>query len=240
MIDIRTLDVQGFKPAIKGMRNPLNSWDRSDSNINDYGEGEIGSNDYDLMKRLCLAGIEHRKFMRMIQVWVDITAPMYWWSEFDTYKVGTTANSTSKMHKLLSKEFEEGDFSFDKIIDGSPVKLYFRGGERLFNAKARMHGTITDLNALREIYINWDQMLQEDRIPAGICKKDIWYTILQLLPNSYNQTRTVSLNYEVLANIYRQRKDHKLSEWYDFCKWCETLPYSELITGEFKGEGGIE
>ena len=198
---------------IRGCRNPLNSWERMDSkqkfeSSHDLSGGyiEIGPNDLDLMMRLRKAGSpDHRKFMRMIVVYANITAPMYWFSEYDTYKIGTVANSTSKMHKLLAKPFEISDFSFDKLL----------------GYETNISPIINALNALRDAYL---------KEPDEEKKKQTWYVILQLLPSSYNQRRTVMLNYEVLANIYHSRKNHKLDEWREFCKWIETLPYSELIT----------
>ena len=186
---------------IQGLRNPMNSWDKSDSKYNDLDEYKIGANDLDLMKRLAKAGTDHRKFMRMMPVYVRITAPFYWWKEFDTYKVGTVANSCSTMHKIAAKEFTVDDFSTEHLISDS---------------NAMMKTTCDILNQYREKYLKTKD------------KKYFWQMI-QLLPSSYNQTRNVMLNYEVLANIYKSRKDHKLDEWRDFCKWIETIPYSELI-----------
>lgn len=227
---------------IEGMRNPMNSWEKSDSDsycgcgssihrekceechICQYegciGEQEyfVGGNDHELMQRLSNAGTEHRKYMRMMPVYVRIMAPLYWWKEFDTYKVGTVANSCSTMHKIAEKEFTLEDFSCEhlKFNDNSPIY----SDER----KVRLDGnghiclTINLLNYWRKQYLTSKS-------------KDDWWQLIQLLPSSYNQTRNVMLNYEVLANIYRQRKNHKLDEWREVCKWIETLPYSELITG---------
>ena len=189
---------------IEGMRNPMNSWDKSDSKYNDLDEYKIGNNDKDLMKRLVMAGTDHRKFMRMMPVYVRITAPLYWWKEFDTYKVGTVANSCSTMHKIAAKEFTVDDFSTEHLISDS---------------NAMMKTTCDLLNQYREKYLKTKD-------------KKYWLQMIQLLPSSYNQTRNVMLNYEVLANIYKSRKDHKLDEWREFCKWIETIPYSELIIGE--------
>ena len=189
---------------IQGLRNPMNSWNKSDSKCNDLDEYKIGANDLGLMKRLAMAGTDHRKFMRMMPVYVRITAPFYWWKEFDTYKVGTVANSCSTMHKIAAKEFTVDDFSTEHLISDS---------------NAIMKTTCDLLNQYREKYLKTKD------------KKYFWQMI-QLLPSSYNQTRNVMLNYEVLANIYKSRKDHKLDEWRDFCKWSETIPYSELIIGE--------
>ena len=189
---------------IQGLRNPMNSWDKSDSKYNDLDEYKIGANDLGLMKRLAMAGTDHRKFMRMMPVYVRITAPFYWWKEFDTYKVGTVANSCSTMHKIAAKEFTVDDFSTEHLISDS---------------NAMMKTTCDLLNQYREKYLKTKD-------------KKYWWQMIQLLPSSYNQTRNVMLNYEVLANIYKSRKDHKLDEWRDFCKWIETIPYSELIIGE--------
>ena len=186
---------------IQGLRNPMNSWDKSDSKYNDLDEYKMGNNDKDLMKRLAMAGTDHRKFMRMMPVYVRITAPFYWWKEFDTYKVGTVANSCSTMHKIAAKEFTVDDFSTEHLISDS---------------NAMMKTTCDLLNQYREKYLKTKD-------------KKYWWQMIQLLPSSYNQTRNVMLNYEVLANIYKSRKDHKLDEWRDFCKWIESIPYSELI-----------
>lgn len=196
---------------IMGTRSPLNSWDRSDSEFtfNSKYPG-LGSNDFDLMMRLSRAGTDHRKFMRMIVVYVDITAPMYWLTEFDTYKVGTVSNSTSKMHRLTYKPFEISDFSFEHLICNK---------SEAFFGSDKVKSLVDNLNQLRNYYFETKD-------------KHYWYSILQLLPCSYNQKRTVMLNYEVLANIYKSRKGHKLDEWKEFCEWIESLPYSELITGK--------
>ena len=189
---------------IQGLRNPMNSWDKSDSKYNDLDEYKMGANDLGLMKRLAMAGTDHRKFMRMMPVYVRITAPFYWWKEFDTYKVGTVANSCSTMHKIAAKEFTVDDFSTEHLIS---------------DGNAMMKTTCDLLNQYREKYLKTKD-------------KKYWWQMIQLLPSSYNQTRNVMLNYEVLANIYKSRKDHKLDEWREFCKWIESIPYSELIIGE--------
>ena len=200
---------------IEGMRNPMNSWEKSDSYAgHEYmGTGneyfKLGENDHSLMRRLAKAGTDHRKFMRMLPVYVRITAPLYWWKEFDTYKVGTVANSCSTMHKIAEKEFTLDDFSCEHLMGG-----YLE----------QMRRIIDDLNNARKFFTVGDQFFS----PGN--KRD-WWQMIQLLPSSYNQTRNVMMNYEVLANIYKSRKDHKLDEWRNFCKWIETLPYSELITG---------
>lgn len=213
---------------VEGMRNAKNSWDKSDSEYETAGYDiigfDLGENDHSLMQRLSNAGTDHRKYMRMMPVYVRITAPLYWWSEFDTYKVGTVANSCSKMHKLLSKPFEMSDFSFDKLPGYNDIvndRYKYTTQENIFENFARP--TIDTLNELRDSYFN--SMDQNER-------KQIWYSIIQLLPSSYNQTRNVMMNYEVLANIYRSRRCHKLDCWIEFCDFVETLPYSELITGE--------
>ena len=219
MINIELLEMSGLGSAIKGMRNPMNSWDKCDSYYiwPDDTEFHIGPNDHDLMMKLRNAGTDHRKFMRMIVVYANITAPLYWWKEFETYKVGTVANSCSTMHKIADKEFTIDDFSYEHLG---------------YDGRAILDDIIGYLNFYREKYIDkdiesWNELKN---------KKDIWWQMIQLLPSSYNQKRTVMMNYEVLANIYKSRKDHKLDEWRDFCKWVETLPYSELITGGIKNE----
>ena len=212
MIKLENTDVYGWEAAIRGMRNPMNSWDRSDSKWKDIGHGvpyyEIGENDHDLMMRLATAGSVHAKYRRMITVTVDITAPLYWWKEFDTYKVGTVANSCSTMHKIADKEFTLDDFSHEHLT--------------LLSNDALSH-MVNFFNECVKAYKYYCENSEEEK------KKEIWCQMIQLLPSSYNQKRTVMLNYEVLANIYRQRKDHKLDEWRDFCKWIEELPYSEII-----------
>ena len=219
MILVEKTEVFNFEGAIRGMRNPLNSWDRSDSvfaeNPDDF---VVGPNDMGLMQKLVKAGSEHRKFMRQIMVCVDITAPLYWWKEFDTYKVGTVANSCSTMHKIASKEFELDDFSHEHLLDGS-IKL--------------LQTNIEELNLWRGKYLiasKIDNILGTDLVPS---KKTIWWQMIQLLPSSYNQRRTWTGNYENLFSMYHQRKNHKLDEWHQFCDWIETLPYAnELIVGD--------
>lgn len=196
---------------IMGMRNPLNSWNKSDTNYL-YGEMIVGENDLKLMRKLVKGGTNHRKFMRMIPVYVDIVAPLYWWKEFDTYKVGVIANSCSTMHKIHEKEFTLDDFSIEHLMDG------IVGTNDLFNPYKHFCNTISCLNACRLEYLQ-----TKDKI--------YWWQMIQLLPSSYNQKRTVMLNYEVLSNIYHNRNNHKLNEWLDFCDWIETLPYCELIVG---------
>lgn len=220
---------------IEGMRNPMNSWEKSDTCFSDEScvncydsqrnlcdkdsffrkDEKLGSNDHSLMQRLSNAGTEHRKYMRMMPVYVRITAPLYWWKEFDTYKVGTVANSCSTMHKIQEKEFTLDDFSHEHLD---------------IRTRKILEETIKALNDYRYIYINYNP--DDFEIKGCPSKKDIWWQMIQLLPSSYNQTRNVMMNYEVLVNIYRQRKNHKLDEWREFCKWIESLPYSEMITGK--------
>lgn len=244
MIKIENTEVLGWEHAIRGMRNPMNSWARSDSHECDCGEyaavrvlgdtaykvfcpmykadhkpaklcgGEakrdfcIGENDHALMMRLAKAGPEHAKYRRMIVVYADVTAPLYWWKEYDTFKVGTVANSCSTMHKIHSKQFELADFSHEHLTIASSLALQ----EMIYN-----------LNYWRAQY----ELADTDKV-----RKESWWQLIQLLPSSYNQRRTLMLNYEVLANIYKQRKNHKLDEWRQFCSWASSLPYSELITGK--------
>lgn len=208
MIKIENEDIYGWETAIRGMRNPLNSWDKSDSH---YVEKEgsrwdgcysIGENDYGLMKRLVKAGSDHSKFMRMITVTLDITAPLYWWKEFDTYKVGTVRNSCSTMHKIHAKKFEASDFSWENVSDDT----------------MNIEMILGRLNYARKMYLETKD-------------KKYWYSMIQILPSSYNQRATVQVNYAVLSNMYHGRKNHKLDEWHILCEWIEKLPYSELITG---------
>lgn len=215
---------------IQGMRNPMNSWEKSDSGRGCDGrlcvshcafssqwcgntpKYVVGENDHSLMQRLSNAGTEHRKYMRMMPVYVRITAPLYWWKEFDTYKIGTVANSCSTMHKIQEKEFTLEDFSCEHLLD------FEEKGKLRFSPLGTLQNTIDELNDCRDLYLKTKD-------------KAYWWQLIQLLPSSYNQTRNVMLNYEVLANIYRQRKNHKLDEWREFCKWIESLPYSEFIIG---------
>ena len=222
MLKIENTEVLGWEHAIRGMRNPMNSWEKSDSNLyhtsvyfdecNERWETDghrfmIGPNDLDLMTRLRNAGTDHRKFMRMIVVYADLTGPLYWWKEYDTYKVATVANSTSTMHKIASKPFSMDDFSCDHMTAGT---------------RAFMETVIAKLEEIRLRYLETKN-------------KDDWYDMIQLLPSSYNQMRTCSFNYETLINIYYARKDHKLAEWHTFCDWIKTLPYGEeLIIGDGK------
>ena len=220
-----------WKAIIMGARNPLNSWCKSDSQFDETADFDpedcecgfkLGDNDCSLMTKLAKAGTDHRKFMRMITVYTDITAPLYWWKEFDTYKVGTVANSCSTMHKIHSKEFALDDFSHEHLYwagNGGVDSIVECADNHWLTATGVMELVISTLNLFRERYLKTNN-------------KDDWWQMIQLLPSSYNQKRTVVLNYEVLANMYKSRKNHKLDEWRDFCKWIETLPYSELITGK--------
>lgn len=204
---------------IEGMRNPMNSWEKSDSRRMYNGDFYLGKNDHSLMQRLSMAGTDHRKFMRMMPAYVRITAPLYWWKEFDTYKTGTVTNSCSTMHKIQEKEFTLEDFSCEHLIDEYDVcDICADDYDGPNNPKDVLKLMIDILNEARHLYLETKD-------------KKYWWQMIQLLPSSYNQTRNVMMNYEVLANIYKSRKDHKLDEWREFCKWIESLPYSELITG---------
>lgn len=235
MLKIENVEVVGWEAAIRGMRNPKNSWVKSDSHWDYVNQGpeyltvahfddadfNIGPNDKKLMSTLRNAGTDHRKFMRMITVYLDITAPLYWWKEFDTYKVGTVANSCSTMHKIAAKEFTLEDFSCEHLCDDELELL---------------KEIITRLNMNRIVFIaKDDKRVDRYSVMSDECyakyKKKLWWQMIQLLPSSYNQKRTVMLNYEVLANIYKSRRNHKLDEWRTFCHWIESLPYSTLITG---------
>lgn len=255
MIKLENFEVVGWEHAIRGMRNPMNSWDRMDTHYcneydmmctdcpakiheNDggfycgshatleYGDiVVIGPNDHELMMKLANGGPVHAKYRRMIDVYVDITAPLYWWKEFDTYKVGTVANSCSTMHKIHDKEFTLEDFSCEHLMrsylgDGREANIEVYDGEM---SPLDILDFIKDaLNHYRKLFLETND-------------KKYWHQMIQLLPSSYNQKRTVKLNYEVLANIYKWRKNHKLDEWVEFCKWIEQMPYSEIITGELEG-----
>ena len=205
MIKIEKTDVMNLENAIRGARNPMNSWDRTDSRYDANGNYILGENDLGLAMRLAKAGTDHRKFMRMIFVSVDITAPLYWWKEFDTYKVGTVANSCSTMHKIHSKELTREDFSFDKLNDAS---------------LKQMDNLLAYIEDVRQKYLETKD-------------KELWYNLIQLLPSSFNQMRTVTMNYENLRNMYYARRTHKLDEWHVYCDWIKSLPYAkELIIGE--------
>ena len=247
MLKIENTEIIGWNAAIRGMRNPMNSWEKSDSqtctNCNGCLPGQecerykngtfIGPNDLDLMTRLRNAGTDHRKFMRMIVVYLDITAPLYWWKEFDTYKVGTVANSCSTMHKIHDKEFTLEDFSCEHLFKEDDVggMYYSATAEEEFTSMDVLKVIIEALNTYRKTHIavKADTVSDYDHM-----SKEYWWQMIQILPTSYNQRRTVMLNYEVLANIYKSRRNHKLDEWHTLCDWIEELPYSELITGEKK------
>lgn len=229
MIKFENTEVMGWEHAIRGMRNPMNSWEKSDSSFEDVFEDpenfhdyymksvEIGPNDLDLMTRLRNAGTDHRKFMRMITVYTDIIAPLYWWKEFDTYKVGTVANSCSTMHKIHENEFTLEDFSTDHLLPHSSFVL---------------QDIIINLNQYRNEYLKAKTKPMKEESKRAELMKKYWWQMIQLLPSSYNQKRTVMMNYEVLANIYESRKKHPLDEWsVGFMEWIESLPYSELICG---------
>ena len=251
MLKIENTEVMGWEHAIRGMRNPKNSWEKSDSGVcathgpahcadcvytdchaDDVEIGTkyiLGPNDLKLMTTLRNAGTDHRKFMRMITVYLDITAPLYWWKEFDTYKVGTVVNSCSTMHKIAAKEFDVNDFSHEHIeeLDGDEYNMSYDWLLR----------TVDILNYYRKKYNAASEKLKRDITDAErkhvlAQQKLFWWQMIQLLPSSYNQRRTVMLNYEVLANIYKSRRNHKLDEWHTLCDWIEGLPYSELITGK--------
>lgn len=261
MIKIENVEIDGWGPAIRGMRNPKNSWDRSDTlylpqnfcdDEVDYELSEVcggyapvvKENDFDLMSRLSAGGPVHAKYRRMIAVYADITAPLYWWKEFDTYKVGTVSNSCSTMHKIADKEFTLEDFSCEHLMADEAFAFPLGGGWRGLDAVEVLKCTIEALNNARKRYLETKD-------------KKYWWQMIQLLPSSYNQRRTEMFNYEVLANIYKWRKNHKLDEWrvhdvskehefrfkdftsgkWGFCDWIESLPYSELITGKEKDNG---
>ena len=238
MLKIENVEIHGWEPAIHGMRNPKNSWAKSDSGPGCHSEQEgtflcrecasgrypwnpsyvLGENDLHLAETLASAGTDHRKYLRMIAVYLDVTAPLYWWKEYDTYKVGTVANSCSTMHKIAEKEFEDDDFSIDHLFDAESEGVEFPiiyGEEH--SPIWSFHMTMKMLNFYREKYLQTKD-------------KKYWWQMIQLLPSSYNQRRTLMLNYEVLANIYNARRHHKLDEWHTFCDWIETLPYAQLIT----------
>lgn len=227
MIKVEHIDTWGFEHAIRGMRNPLNSWERSDSSFGyEAYSGEfvpdlkIGENDLDLMHRLYVGGQPHRKYLRQIFAVMDITAPLYWWKEFDTYKVGTTANSCSTMHKITAKEFTLDDFSHEHLVKDAVLLL----GE-----------TVDCLNQARDVYNNYDKYVSKGEIDPQITdKKQVWWQLIQLLPSSYNQRRTVSMTYENVMNMLDYRENHKLDEWREFCEILRGLPYIKEIRGEKK------
>lgn len=236
MIKIENVEVMGWDAAIRGMRNPMNSWEKSDSGTCGYphhigcancpdhkicnhpfrndGVFKLGKADYELVMKLVKAGTDHCKFMRMITVYADITAPLYWWEEFGTYKVGTVANSCSAMYRITEKEFTLEDFSYEHLD---------------IRTRKILEEIIKALNDYRTLYINYNP--DDFEIKGCPSEKDLWWQMIQLMPSSYNQRCTVMLNYEVLINIYKSCKNHKLDEWGEFCAWIKALPYSELITG---------
>lgn len=271
MLKIEKTEVVGWEAVICGIHSSMNSWEKIDSgfgcgNNNEYfcdncsssfhctslrTTYNIGPNDLDLMTRLRNAGTDHRKFMRMIAVYADITAPLYWLKEFDTYKVGTVANSYSTMHKIAAKEFTLDDFSHEHLMnlidyeedrcsaDDLPV-FEEKDGKLLFWTPTDILAhTISGLNFYRQRYLETKSKPMKEETKRVPLMKKYWWQMIQLLPSSYNQRRTVMLNYEVLANIYKSRRNHKLDEWHEFCKWIEGLPYSELITGKKKNNDAL-
>lgn len=236
MLKIEKTEVVGWEAAVRGMRNPMNSWEQSDSHYESEAlechdlSGDptkvylvdkyvLGPNDLNLIMKLRAAGIDHRKFMRMIEVYADITAPLYWWKEFDTYKVGTVANSCSTMHKIHAKEFTVDDFSHEHLIDSIDENWDIAAGDECRSTPLDiLYDVINALNIYREKYLETKN-------------KKYWWQMIQLLPSSYNQKRTIMMSYEVLANIYKSRRHHKLDEWHTLCDWIEGLPYSKIITG---------
>lgn len=261
MIKIENFEVMGWDHVIRGMRNPMNSWDKSDSGICKGGNDgigcencavevpcthsydhswQLGKADHELMMKLAKAGSVHGKFRRMITVYVDITAPLYWWKEFDTYKVGTVANSCSTMHKIHAKKFTVDDFSHEHLLnfinhnkdERLTPHIELGCGECKFSPYGILELTVDMLNICRERYLAALKTEEE----TGFSAKDIWWQMIQLLPSSYNQKRTVMLNYEVLSNIYQYRREHKLDEWREFCHCIKQLPYSEIITCNVKGD----
>jgi hypothetical protein len=273
MIKLENYEVVGWEHAIRGMRNPMNSWKKGDSCAStqavEEGWFDIGPNDHSLMMKLANGGPVHAKYRRMITVYVDITAPLYWWKEFDTYKVGTVANSCSTMHKIHDKEFTLDDFSCEHLSDSMPdvgefdheipngVTVWGDGdvGCLAITCSGNYHEghsyedtlvvsqknildmfIIPALNFNREAYLKAKTKPMKDDAARKELMKKYWWQMIQLLPSSYNQKRTVMLNYEVLVGIYKWRKDHKLDEWREFCKWIESLPYSEIITGGANNE----
>ena len=253
MLKIEHSEVVGWEHAIRGMRNPMNSWGKSDSGWDWAPDRDdqssrivytdiagslsfaVGKNDRKLMDQLAKAGTDHRKFMRMITVYIDITAPLYWWKEFDTYKVGTVANSCSTMHKISEKKFTREDFSFEHLLNshsGPDHDCWIEYGPEVLEPVDVLDVIIDMLNKARKLYVEYQEKAKAGDQYAKEHVKDYWWQMIQLLPSSYNQKRTVMLNYEVLANIYKSRRNHKLDEWHTLCDWIETLPYSELITGK--------
>lgn len=255
MLKIENVEIAGWEAAIRGMRNPKNSWKRSDSEWNGWDELSfipnhipvvidddnekafyLGPNDMNLMMNLAKGGPVHAKYRRMITVWLDITAPLYWWKEFDTYKVGTVANSCSTMHKIADKEFEESDFSVEHLFDSESEGIEFptiHGNEHPTFWAFNM--TLKTLNFYREKYLETKTKPMKEEAKRAPLMKKYWWQMIQLLPSSYNQKRTICLNYEVLHHIYHDRRNHKLDEWHVVCDWIESLPYSEIITQKVVG-----
>lgn len=241
MLKLENTEIVGWEHAIRGMRNPKNSWAKSDSvftphELEDWPHDtvktfdDLGPNDYTLMSQLAEGGPVHAKYRRMIAVYVDITAPLYWWKEFDTYKVGTVANSCSTMHKIASKEFTLDDFSCEHLMTTMThvAAIDVDGNTCYYSPMGQLNQTIQMLNYFRLCYLD----MVSQKVPNAAEKaKEYWWQMIQLLPSSYNQKRTIMLNYEVLVGIYKWRRNHKLDEWHTFCDWIEELPYSELITG---------
>ena len=248
MIKIEKVSIHGLEETIRGMRNPMNSWDKSDSGTckgGDDGIGckncakeascehtydhsfQLGKADHELMMKLAAGGPVHAKYRRMITVYLDITAPLYWWKEFDTYKVGTVANSCSTMHKIHEKEFTWEDFSVEHLTNFGMWGEQFTDADAVYAPAKTMGCIISALNGARDRYLDFKSRGTQWEHQA----KQAWWQMIQLLPSSYNQKRTVMLNYEVLVSIYRWRKEHKLDEWREFCRWIEQLPYSEIIRG---------
>lgn len=242
MLKLENTEVVGWEHAIRGMRNPKNSWGKSDSvftehELEDWPHNtvktfdDLGPNDHNLMSQLAEGGPVHAKYRRMIAVYVDITAPLYWWKEFDTYKVGTVANSCSTMHKIAAKEFTLDDFSYEHLIDEDDSDLII--GDVV--PHTTLECVIMALNFYRNKFLEAQKKPMKEESKRAELVKKYWWQMIQLLPSSYNQKRTIMLNYEVLVGIYKWRRNHKLDEWHTFCDWIENLPYSELIIGR-KGE----
>lgn len=246
MIKIENVMIMGWEHVIRGMKNPMNSWDKSDSGIRKGGDDgigckncayqnackhtydhsfQLGKADHDLMMRLVAGSPVHAKYRRMIVMYLDITAPLYWWKEFDTYKVGTVVNSCSTMHKIAEKEFEWSDFSTEHLLNFGMWGEQFTDADAAYAPAKTMGCVISALNGARDRYLNYKSRGKDWSKQA----KQAWWQMIQLLPSSYNQKRTIMLNYEVLAGIYPMQKNHKLDEWREFCQWIEQLPYSEII-----------
>lgn len=255
MLKIENVQIAGWEAAIRGMRNPKNSWDRSDSVFidesfcDDEDEFELAllcggvapiikENDHNLMMNLAKGGPVHAKYRRMITVYVDITAPLYWWKEFDTYKVGTVANSCSTMHKIADKEFTVDDFSHEHLDGVSRDMFYQNDRDQPYffcSFEDILYIQIEALNRARNLYLETKTKPMKEEAKRAPLMKKYWWQMIQLLPSSYNQKRTICMNYEVLHHIYHDRRNHKLDEWHTFCDWIESLPYSEIITQKVVG-----